>query len=458
MKMKKIPNHSLEIEQRVLENLMAIAINTDTRIQQSMLKLNADCFYNPCNAEIFAIIRNCFNKQESFGFVDILNLIPRGDDSLHNTLSWIIDNYRQLPMSDHNLESDIDKLLTLSIVRRQVRLAEQAVDQATECRDVYEAQNILVDKVTEISNLVYRQSKHGVSNTELAEAFYDGTLSNDLILPTTCNVLNQQLGGGVMSKSLITIAAGAGVGKTGFAIYLMDAIARNQPDKHSLFFSLEMEAKHIWMRHVGIRAGKQFDTLTKEERLSAISSCLELPVNIYDAASSRACNDIDFIVTTARLKAMEKPISVVVVDYLGLVQNKGLFERNDLKQSDITTKLANLALELNCVVIALSQINRSSASRAKDDQCPYPSDAADSSGSHRSSTLWLGVDRPELYQDDPCYRNQFVVKCRKNRFGGIFEFNLAFNEGTFAEVHEGYFRKPYAAKNKSPEEYLFQQE
>src|SRR5690606_23206305 len=130
---------------------------------------------------------------------------------------------------------------------------------------------------------------------------------------------------------------------------------------------------------------------------------VQVPMKIYDTATTPMCSDIDYILTTARLKAMEKPISVIVVDYLGLVQNRGQFERNDLKQADITTKLAKLAMELNCVVIALSQINRASSSRAKDDQCPYPSDAADSSGSHRSSTLWLGVNRPELYQDCPTY-------------------------------------------------------
>jgi replicative DNA helicase len=130
------------------------------------------------------------------------------------------------------------------------------------------------------------------------------------------------------------------------------------------------------------------------------------------------------------------------VDYLGLVQNKGNFERNDLKQSDITSKLAQLAIELNCIVIALSQINRGASNRGAEDRCPWPHDAADSSGGHRSSSLWLGVDRPELYQDDPCYRNQFVVKCRKNRFGNTFDLIFAFNEGTFAEVQSGWFRQP----------------
>ena len=143
-----------------------------------------------------------------------------------------------------------------------------------------------------------------------------------------------------------------------------------------------------------------------------------------------------------------KSISVIVVDYLSLVETKQSFERNDLKQSYITGKLAQLAIELNCTVIALSQINRGAANRGVEDRCPWPHDAADSSGGHRSASLWFGVDRPELYQDDPCYRNQFVVKCRKNRFGTTFDLIFAFNEGTFAEVPNGWFRNPQPlAKN-----------
>jgi replicative DNA helicase len=131
-----------------------------------------------------------------------------------------------------------------------------------------------------------------------------------------------------------------------------------------------------------------------------------------------------------------------VVDYLGLVESKQHYERNDLKQTDITSKLARLAIELNCTVIALSQINRGAANRSIDDRCPWPHDASDSSGGHKSASLWLGLDRPELYQSDLSYRNQFVVKCRKNRFGPTFELLFAFNDGTFSEVNQGFFPKP----------------
>ena len=437
-------NYSLELEQRVLETLMHFGKHSVPRVQKAMLRLTSDCFHNMDNAELFSMIRNSFQKEEPFDFVDTLVQIPREHQSLYSHLQWIIDNYRNFHAGESNFEYDIDRIITLRNLRKQLRLLDSSITQVKECPNPEEAHDMLMQAINEIASIGHKESKCGMINVEIADDYYEGNMVQDMIIPTTCDQLNDCLNGGVRTKSLITVAAGAGVGKTGFAIFLMDAIARNQPDSQCLFFSLEMEAKHIWMRHVGIAGGKLFDKLSEAERNRAISKSLEIPVVVYDPSLVRSCADIDFILTTARLKSMEKPISVIVVDYLGLVENRGKFERNDLKQADITSKLASLALELNCTVIALSQINRAASQRAKDDQCPWPQDAADSSGSHRSSTLWLGVDRPELYQDDPSYRNQFVIKCRKNRFGGTFELILAFNDGTFAEVQPGWFRKPMA--------------
>ena len=448
------PKFSLETEQEVLETLMHFSNHNHVRIQKAMLKLSSDCFYNSDNREIFLMIRDCFKKQQPFHFVDILSLIPRDRHELHESMTWLITNYGNCHAGESGFEHYITRLITLSKLRKQLCLAEQMVKEVRNCASPEESEAILSAYLTDIAGLSYRESKHGMGNDEIAEDFYEGKIKPSKKIPTTCDLLNDALDGGIMPKSLIIIAAGASVGKTGFSLYLLDCIARAQPNTESLFFSIEMEYEQIWMRHVGICAGKQFEKLTDEERLTAVAKTLEVPVKIYDTSLCRAMADIEFILTTARLRAMEKPISVIVVDYLGLVENKGSFERNDLKQSDITGKLAQLAIELNCTVIALSQINRGAANRGSDDRCPWPHDAADSSGGHRSSSLWLGVDRPELYQEDSCYLNQFVVKCRKNRFGNTFDLIFAFNEGTFAEVQRGWFKQPMKAV-KSHEQALF---
>jgi len=447
-------NYSFELEQRVLENLMHFENHKSEKVQKAFLKLTHECFYNPDTKKLFSIVKNCFIKQESFHFVDILVILGADNKELSACLAWIMDNYQKYHVSESTFESDIDRLIILNNLRKQLRVTEFMLDEVRNCHDPIEAQMILKNRINEISNLNYSVNKIGISGNELAEAYYDGKLGEDSKIATTCSQLNDALNGGIMPKSLIIVAAGASVGKTGFSIFLLDCIARAQVNTESLFFSIEMESKHIWLRHVGICGGKQFEKLNSEERFQAIASREEIPIKIYDTSMSHAVSDIDFILTTSRLRAMENKISVIVVDYLGLVQNKTQFERNDLKQSDVTSKLAQLAIELNCTVIALSQINRGASNRANDDRCPWPHDAADSSGGHRSSTLWLGVDRPELYQEDVSYKNQFVVKCRKNRFGDTFELVFAFNEGTFLAIEPGYFRKPYA-KSKNPEHSAF---
>lgn len=446
--------YSLETEQEVLVTLMHFSSHTNIRVQKAMLKLDTDSFYNADNKAIFRMIKDCFTKQELFHFVDILTLVPRDHIELHDTVAWLIDNYGKIHAGESGFEHYIDRLITLSQLRKQLYLANNMIKAVDKCPSPELAHDILAKTITEISALSYQQSKHGMSNIEISEEYYDGKIVDELKIPTACRQLNQLLHGGIMPKSLIIVAAGASVGKTGFAIYLTDIIARTQPDTESLFFSIEMEYKHIWMRHVGVCAGKPFDQLTNAERLDAVTKSALVPMKIYDTTMSQSVADIDFILTTARLRAMEKPISVIVVDYLGLLETKIHFERNDLKQSYFTTKLAQLAIELNCTVIALSQINRGASNRAIEDRCPRPEDAADSSGGHRSSSLWLGVDRPQLYQTDPCYKNQFVVKCRKNRFGDIFETVFAFNEGTFAEVDSKFFRQPHASP-KDKEKALF---
>ncbi len=438
------PKHSPETEQTVLETIMHFASHNNVRVQKAMLKLHADCFYNCDHREIFRMIKELFSKQEPFHFVDVLVGIPRNHNhhELHDTMTWLMDNYRNCHAGEANFEGYVSRLITLSKQRKQIAVTDKMLKDVQECTSPEACEEIISTAVTQISGLSYRESKHGMSNIEIAEDFYDGKIVDEIKIPTSSDQLNELLQGGIMPKSLIIVAAGASVGKTGFSIYLLDVIARAQEGTQSLFFSIEMEYKHIWMRHVGVCGGKPFDKLDDAERLKAVTNSMMVPVNIYDTAMCHAVADIDFILTTARLRAMDKPISVIVVDYLSLVETKLHFERNDLKQSYITGKLAQLAIELNCTVIALSQINRGAANRGVEDRCPWPHDAADSSGGHRSASLWFGVDRPELYQDDPCYRNQFVVKCRKNRFGDTFETILAFNGGSFAEVHHGWFKQP----------------
>jgi replicative DNA helicase len=298
------PKYSLETEQEVLETLMHFSNHNNIRVQKAMLKLNTDCFYNSDHKQIFRMIKDCFNKQEPFHFVDILVLIPKGNHELHDALKWLIDNYGSCHAGESNFEGYVNRLIILAKLRKQIALLEQTVKNVRDCGSPEDSQDILATSLTEISGLSYREAKHGMSNIEIAEDYYDGKIVDELKIPTSSEHMNELLMGGIMPKSLIIVAAGASVGKTGFSIYLLDIIARAQPDTESLFFSIEMEYKHIWMRHVGICAGMPFDKLTDDQRMAGVTKSMQVPIKIYDTAMCHAVADIEFILTTALLRAM----------------------------------------------------------------------------------------------------------------------------------------------------------
>ena len=448
------PNHSPELERKVLISLMDLDNPKDSRVQKAFLKLTSDVFFDSLHAEIFILIRNCFENQKNFNVFEILALIPKNNNELYMMQKDLMGELTTLHASSNSLTHDVDRIILFKTLRDQIKITKAMLDEIENIADPSDAQKCLINCVDEISSMSFQESKGGIRNTKITEKYLANDLEKDIIIPTANSTINKVFGGGIMSKSLITLAANAGVGKTGNAIWFLDIIARVQPGRQSLFFSLEMESRHIWTRHVGICGRKQFDKMDEQERFDAIARAMDIDLKIYDTATTPRCSEIDYIITTARLEAMQKPLSVIVVDYFGLVENKGNFERNDLRQSDITNRLAKLAMELNCVVIGLSQVNRSSANRAKDDQCPYPSDAADSSGSHRSSTLWIGLDRPELYSEETWVKDLFIMKTRKNRFGGNPEIKLIFNGGTFLDPPEGYFKKPFS-ESKNTDKSIF---
>ena len=251
---------------------------------------------------------------------------------------------------------------------------------------------------------------------------------------------------------MITICGDTGVGKTYFALYLMHKLGNNNPNKHSLYFNLEMAEQHNWKRLIGNLTGKTFEDLSQQEQISAHIQLIQHPITIYEENYS----DIDEIITIARIKALEKPLSVIVVDYIGLVTCKTNYHRHDLEQISIAKRLASLAIELNCIVIATSQTNRNPQNRSKDDRCPYMSDAADSSGNYKSAEIWIGIDRPELYNDNPITRNKFIAKLRKNRNGLLFDAVWDFNTGTFAEIdNKKFFRELELQLDNKPKKNIF---
>lgn len=425
---------SLEIEQRVLGTMILIGNPKEMIGQQAILELESDYFNNHDYRELFLIILRQFNDNKLFDISTLSTIVPV-------SLTLLVYDVASKSWSVNLLLTDIE-FLKDTHRKRQIssRLSRLVRDFEDELAP-HVACDIAVNGCLDIGKLCIIDDKDIFTGLLNSQHFIDGGIQQTPTLPSGIETIDTLNNGGFKNKSLITIAGRSGMGKTGFGVHLAHNIAANNYIPHVLFYSLEMSASDIYEKQLSSITGNQISTVSKDVRMNAVSKSLETPFTIH----TKPLASIDYIETSARLTYVKTPFSVIVVDYLGIVQNKSKFESHALKQADIALRLSALAIELDCIVIALTQVNRDYSART--DKAPVTSDAADSSGSERSSSYWLGIYRP-FVDDDTKFENDFVVKCRKNRFGNTWTAYFAFNEGTFGEVPQHiYTARPFVAKN-----------
>jgi replicative DNA helicase len=227
---------------------------------------------------------------------------------------------------------------------------------------------------------------------------------------------------------LIVTAAATGVGKSAFA----SAIAAHNLEAGVLLFSLEMLGREIAARMICTRAGvdsRRYDLgkLTPYEREQCDHEAGRLQGNFWidDSAS------LD--VATMRSKALrwvsKHNVSLVIVDYLGLVDEKIEGANRANVVGAISRGLKMLAMEARVPVMALHQLNRDSAKEKRE---PQLHDLRDSGNVEQDANQVILLHRME--QGDGI--DKIKVRVAKNRGGPLSSIVLNFRRSCtrFEEV------------------------
>ena len=431
-----VPPTGHEIEMRTLSSLIHLGDPNNLRVQKAMLVLDRECFYNLDHAILFDLLQELFRKGHKFDFVDFITLVPT--EQYHLVTQAVKDDY----MFPHHLEYDVEKLNAYKLWRKQLRILVDTLNSSMEQTLPEEALGVIREQIQVLSKT---NSHANASIVRTYETIADEYLSEQEEENGEFFVNVPGLPA-VPNNSLITVAGRSGHGKTFFALYLMDKIIDKFPAKQSLYFNLEMSERVMMERHAKL-LGIQGDS-RKETIRNGIGKLLPKNVSMI----SEPMITIDQIETECRLASMKQPLVVIVVDYLGLIRAKTRSERKDLDQSDIAKRLAALSLDLNCVVILLSQVNREFKNRPIGDRCPLTQDAAESMGSVHSSSWWIGIDQPQSDTEDAEWQHMFFVACRKNRGdSGFFKLQLKFQNGMFSKWERPFCSNKSIQRKEEPE-------
>ena len=236
---------------------------------------------------------------------------------------------------------------------------------------------------------------------------------------------------GLQDGDLIVVAARPSMGKTALSMNIVENIILNKDIPGGiLVFSLEMPAEALTTRLLASNARidqqkVRAASMNKDELnrfMESSKKLQDLPLYVDD---SSMLSPMELRARARRIFRQEpKGLSLIVVDYLQLMQIPGSQENRVNQISEISRSLKMLAKDLNVPVVAISQLNRAVDQRPN--KKPIMSDLRDSGAIEQDADVILFIYRDEVYNEDSEEGNKAEIIIGKQRNGPIGKVNLTF--------------------------------
>jgi len=429
----KLPPQNIDAEQSLLGSLM---LDKNAVIRVADVLKTGD-FYRQAHNIIFDAMLDLYKKGEP---IDLLSLNGRLEDrkQLEETGGpvYLTELVNRVPTAAH--VAHYAKIVHHKKVLRDLIEAAEHITRLGFNEDT-DIENIL----DEAEQSVFRISQKSLSQeflpvkNALEEAFEridklhkgGGALRG---VATGFNDLDNILGG-LQKSDLVILAARPSLGKTSMAMDIARHVALKEKVPVGIF-SLEM-SKHdivdrflaseanvdLWKLRTGRLSdeGVDNDFVRIQEAMSVLS---EAPIFIDDAPSPTVLQ----MRTMGRRLQSEHGLGLIVVDYLQLIQSTNPSDSMVHQVTEISRSLKALARELECPVLALSQLSRAVESRP--DQRPRLADLRESGSIEQDADVVMFIYREDKTKKDSPRPNIADIIISKHRNGPIGQVELYFNE------------------------------
>jgi len=401
----KVPPHSVEAEQSLLGGLLI----DNTAWDRLGGVLTDKDFYRPEHALIYKVIQRLVGDNQPADVITVHEAVKSEQGGDLVGIDYL-NSLAQSTPSAANIKGYADIVRDRSILRRLIEVSDSIVSSAfipegrsvrtlldeAESRilqigeegsrkaDYLEIEPLLRSVVARIDELYNRQG--GSDITGIATGFID---------------LDKQTSG-LQKGDLVIVAGRPSMGKTAFALNIAEnvALAEGLP---VVVFSMEMSGEQLAARLLGsvgrvdqgrMRTGKLQDD--EWPRVTDAIARLSNTQILIDETGSLSSLEL-----RARARRIARnfggTLGLVVIDYLQLMSGSGS-ENRATEISEISRSLKSLAKELQCPVVALSQLNRGLEQRPN--KRPIMSDLRESGAIEQDADLIMFIYRDEVYHPD----------------------------------------------------------
>jgi replicative DNA helicase len=408
-------------------------ISTDA-ISVALEKCSAEDFYKPTHGNLFTAISRLYEHGEPVDVVTVVDEMRRTlDADLVPSSNDLVDMQSGTP-SSANAAHYAEIVAELALLRRMVVVAGEISDLAySKPSDVIAAVDEAEQKMLEISDSRAADSLAALDDLLLASFNRIEELANrsETITGTATGYTDlDKLLAGLQPQSLTIVGARPAMGKTAFALGMLSHVGAID-HKPALLFSLEMSHLELTQRMLASEARVDAQKM-KTGRLSdsdwdrvvrAMTRLSDSPIYIDD---NPRLTVMDIRARARRIKKQHGELGLIVIDYLQLMTSRSSAENRQVEVAEMSRGLKILARELNCPVVALSQLSR--GLEARQDKRPMLSDLRESGSLEQDADVVLFLYRDEVYDPDgsPERRGTAEVIVAKHRNGPTGTTNMAF--------------------------------
>lgn len=453
-----MPPCSVESEQCVIGGIMLDS--QSDRAQKILSSLTADAFYNRQHAVIYSTMQALNNKNLN---IDAMTL----SDALENAGQLeSVGGFAYLAELAKNTPRAANITAYAAAVRDRA-IERFAIEQLKQSIEILYARNGMSaeEKIEAAQSLMMRvQEKTKSGSVRGAVSFSDALgrwtesvearLSGDSHavgltsgIPALDVLLEPKR---IVRGSLFVIGGRPKMGKTTLYLKLALNCALNE-NLPAIAFSMEMPEAQIVERAIAQASGVSpsvFYLDGYDDSKFALASARGFEVansgNLYiDDTPGLPLSHI--VAEARRIKRERGELGMILVDYLTLMKAERA-ERNDLAYGMITRGLKALAMELNCVVVLLTQLNRALEQRAN--KRPMPSDSRDTGQIEQDCDYWLGIYREGAY-DENVNQQDTELLLRLNRHGQTGVVYVEQRNGAIYDVNQEQARRSYEQREES---------